>query len=102
MTVCRQCFHEFLTDDDDGFCSDECMERYDEEMTAVPVKNTEWRQPDPFMQMTAIRSALEGWFQILEDEVVSKQKFLRHVRTLLKTLRSLEPFLKNPTLWNQS
>jgi hypothetical protein len=59
------------------------------------MRNKAFKQPTPAMQLTAIRSSLEGHLTNVEEGFSSTQKlFLWVVEEHLKLIEDLEPHLK--------
>ncbi len=58
------------------------------------MKNKAFKQPTPAMQLTAIRSSLEGHLTNVEEGFSSTQKLLLVVKEHLKLIEDLEPHLK--------
>jgi hypothetical protein len=58
------------------------------------MRNKKFKQPTPAMQLTAIRSSLEGHLTNVEEGFSSTQKLLLVVEEHLKLIEDLEPHLK--------
>ena len=61
-------------------------------------KNPEWKQNNPFDQLTTITNALAGDIDNILDGIVSK-KIAERVDNYLNQLHQLNPFLQHPENW---
>jgi len=58
------------------------------------LKPDKFKQPTPVMQLTALRSSLEGHWSNWEDDNITSEKLAAVVAIHLEDLQALEPHLE--------
>ncbi len=66
------------------------------------MKNPEWHQGTPELQLTVLRMSIEGHESNFEDGIIEKETFLHHFKRFMDQLEQLTPYLLKQKNWYPS